>query len=102
MSWRSKYVVIDTGSFVLPIVFSDLACHADIAHPWRGEVLGAGFCYINEEGRYTCYGESTSLKVRSRGEEDDFILNRCLGVVHDCPCSGLPSTTTRRSSPALT
>lgn len=83
MHWRSKYVVIDTGSFVLPIVFSDLATHADIARPWRGKVLGAGFCYINEKGRYTCYGESTSLKVHSRGEEDDAILNRYLGIEED-------------------
>ena len=83
MNYRSKYVIIDTGMAVVPIVFSDLLGHADMAVGIGGKVLGAGFCYINSDGQYTCYGESTSLRVKSRPEEDARILNRFLGVVGD-------------------
>lgn len=85
MNYKSKYIILELGGMVLPIVFTDLLAHADVARPLcaqRGEVIGAGFCYINECGTYTCYGESVGLKVKSRPEDSD-ILNRYLGVVFD-------------------
>lgn len=96
MNYRSKYIIIDTGSYALPVVFSELATHADVARALGAQdILGAGFCYIQvceikyndndtgQEPRYVCYGESVSLKVKSRPEEDARILNKYLGVVHE-------------------
>lgn len=84
MYYRSKYVVLSIGGIELPVIFSDLMTHADVARPLcaqRGEVVSAGFCHIND-GTYTCYGESVSLKLKSR-PEDSAILNRYLGVTID-------------------
>lgn len=85
VNYKSKYIILQVGGMELPIVFTDLMAHADVARPLcahRGEVIGAGFCYINDSGTYTCYGESIGLKVASRPEDSD-ILNRYLGVTYD-------------------
>ena len=82
---KAKYIVIKSGGLEQPFVFSELAAHADVARALDREVVGAGFCYIKEtpDGpRYKCYGESVSLLVRNRGEVDDDVLNRLLGVTH--------------------
>ena len=76
MSFKAKYVIID----YIPIVFAETIEHKRMALVIRGTVDGAGFCYIDDNGRYHCYGESISLNVKSRGEEDAKILNRYLGV----------------------
>lgn len=83
MYYKSKYVIIDTGMLIAPIVFTELLIHADVARAIAsdGEVIGAGFCHI-ENNLYICYGESVSLEVKSRGEADSKILNRYLGVRH--------------------
>jgi hypothetical protein len=87
MIYRSKYVVISVGSCPVPIVFSDLLQHAEVARPLTNgipeRVLGAGFCHIDENGRYFCYGDSVSLKVKSRDDVDSAVLNKFLGVIHD-------------------
>lgn len=80
MTFKSKYIIIDTLIAMLPVVFSDLATHRDIANGVGSNVIGAGFCYINDEGKYVCYGESVSLNVKSRGDEDSKILNKFLGT----------------------
>lgn len=82
--FKSKYIIVDTGMFVAPIVFTDMLTHADVAMAIapKGQdalVLGAGFCHI-ENNKYVCYGESVSLDVKSRGEVDSKILNRYLGA----------------------
>lgn len=88
MYYKSKYVILNTTS-AIPVVFSELLTHADVVRSLTGntkDVLGAGFCYIKqtEDGpRYVCYGESISLKVVSRNEKDEFILNKYLGLVVD-------------------
>lgn len=74
---RTKYVILTYPSgLVAPIVFSELLTHADVARGVGGTVLGAGFCYINEKGRFTCYGNSVSLKIESVPERDSKILNK--------------------------
>jgi hypothetical protein len=89
MSYKSKYVIIDTDLFAAPVVFSDLLQHADVVRSLAGKTssaISAGFCYIkvvDGEPRYVCYGESISLGLKSRPEEDARILNKYLGVVHD-------------------
>ena len=76
---KCKYILVRQGSFTLPYVFSELSTHSDVAQAVGGEVVGAGFCFI-EGDRYHCYGESISCKVKSNGEMDAKLLNRLLGV----------------------
>ena len=76
---KCKYIIVEQGGHEVPFVFSELNQHADVARALGGKVTGAGFCFIDED-RYHCYGESISCNVKSRGEVDDKILNRLLGV----------------------
>ena len=76
---KCKYIIVKHGSTEQPFVFSELSVHSDIARAVGGEVVGAGFCFIDED-RYCCYGESVSCKVKTRGEKDENVLNRMLGV----------------------
>lgn len=82
MNYKSKYVIVKRGNILYPIIFTDLMGHNEAVHG-NDEVIGAGFCYINREGQYVCYGESVSLKVKSGGEKDSAILNKYLGVIYD-------------------
>jgi len=79
MNFKSKYIIVDSLAPELPVVFTELFTHSDIARSIGGKVHSAGFCYI-ENNRYVCYGESVSLKVKSRGEIDSKILNNLLGT----------------------
>ena len=80
MSYKSKYIIVDNKDGVIPVVFTELAVHKEVARGFMpGTILGAGFCYITEN-KYHCYGESTSLNVKSRGDDDSKILNKFLGV----------------------
>ncbi len=97
MRHQTKYFIIDTGAFILPVLFSDLANHAEVARALTGNtsnIVGAGFCELQYSDasvidwqamspRYVCYGESTSLGIKSRGEKDAKIINKYLGVVDD-------------------
>ena len=75
---KAKYIISETGR---PLVFSQLHAHVDVAHAMFGgaKIIGAGFVQVNREGEYVCYGESVSLNVKSRGDEDSKILNKMLG-----------------------
>lgn len=77
---KSKYLVLKHGSFELPFVFSELSEHAEVARALHGEIIGAGFCYINDDYRYTCYGRSVSCDTESRKDVDAKVLNRMLGL----------------------
>jgi hypothetical protein len=72
-----KYIISDTG---IPVVFSELQQHRDVARAMFKKVVGAGFCYIAEDRMVTCYGESISLGIKSRGDVDSSILNRAFGL----------------------
>lgn len=81
MNWKAKYII--GGWLEVPIVFPETIQHADMARSlgWIGDdkrVVGAGFVYIKEDG-YKVYGESVSLQVKSRGADDERILNKYLG-----------------------
>jgi hypothetical protein len=77
---QCKYIVTDLG-FSEPIVFGETLNHSDVARAIGGTVLGAGFCYI-QDNKYVCYGKSTSLKMDSRGDEDSKVLNRRFGITY--------------------
>ena len=82
MQYKSKYIIVDNATGIIPVVFTELATHKDVARGFMpGTIIGAGFCYIDERDcKYVCYGESTSLNVKSRGDEDSKLLNKFLGV----------------------
>lgn len=84
---KAKYIVVTLAGLEQPFVFSELTTHADVARALNCEVVGAGFCYIKETpngSRYECYGESISLRIKSRGTADSDILNSLLGVTQSC------------------
>jgi hypothetical protein len=60
------------------VVFDDSFHHSDFHH--IGKAVSAGFCHINEEGSYTCYGDSVSLRLESR-PEDSRLLSKLLGAI---------------------
>lgn len=86
---RLKYIVTENGSFAL---FTETATHSDIARGMYGKPAGAGFANIavgySEKPHHDldierrtvnvhCYGESVSLGLSSR-EEDERIINNAL------------------------
>ena len=88
---RVKYIVIMKGGLERPYVFGELDTHREVAvamlHDrinWNSAdpftlVMGAGFCHREEVERgvftWKCYGGSTSLKIESRGQRDEKVLN---------------------------
>jgi len=79
-----KYVV--TKYDEEPILFSAGKSHDDICT--KENVLSAGFWTVNNEGKFVCFGESVSLGVKSRGDEDSFLLNRRFGLIEFDPWGG--------------
>lgn len=92
---KLKYIIDKHGNFA---IFSTLATHASVARGFdtHNEIVGAGFCNIavgyknnpfdvsfdqaKEEKEIVnvhCWGESVSLNIKSR-EEDEQIINRKL------------------------
>ena len=74
---QMKYIIVQKGDFEVPIIFSDLITHKDMAQDET--VLGAGFVQIsiNYETRdfvVSCYGRSDSIGINSREEDADKIL----------------------------
>lgn len=78
MSKRMEYI-ISNGR--IPVVFSEFQTHTDVAYALFGKnVKSAGFCYINDDRKYTCYGESVSLNLKANTVEDSRILNQTFGL----------------------
>jgi hypothetical protein len=80
---EAKYIIIEIDGSPSPIVFPNHIVHADMARTARGlgkfgKVSGAGFCLVDDNG-YNCFGESTSLNVKSNYSLDSNILNKALG-----------------------
>lgn len=68
-----------SGEFV---IFSPTIRHSDLKPAWglSGETVSAGFCTVqakadSSDADVHCYGESVSLGLESR-EEDEEIINR--------------------------
>lgn len=84
MKW--KYVIVEFDGFPIPFVFPELPNHCDVAgaleHSHKGgPIVSAGFCWYDDENNtWVVYGESTSLKLKSRPEEDVRIFNSAFRV----------------------
>lgn len=73
---KIKYITFDTGLIEAIIIFPEYVMHRDIGI--QGKILGAGFIEVID-GQWNCYGESISLKVKSR-PEDSKIANKYIGI----------------------
>lgn len=86
-----KYVIVEDGVEGLEMptayIFPEYVAHNSVTNRLKRKVIGAGFCKLQLstiEGTIDCeceaswvsYGESTSLKLKSRGEADNRILNQ--------------------------
>ena len=76
---KLKYIVTNHG----PILFGEGHSHAEIGH--NQIVLGAGFVNLtavchndNPQLLVECYGESVSLKLPSRCQQDEEVIDRLL------------------------
>lgn len=78
-----KYVIVsDSTGLEIPIIFPNVAQHIEMV-PAGVNVIAAGECglYSGEEGTYpkaSCWGQSYSLRVKSRGKEDEALINKAI------------------------
>ena len=89
MANQSKYIIFENScGLEIPVIFSPLIQHKDInLNDFNFKPVAAGFClfmgsHYNGSPFYSCWGESVSLKLTSRGKQDSEILDRYLQ--YDC------------------
>lgn len=75
----SKYIVFSNGRMEIPVVFPETMGHDDMARFINMVVVSAGFCYIDNDGKYSCNGKSDTLNVKAR-VVDTALLNIALNV----------------------
>ena len=66
-----KYIIIEENNS--PILFEKQLIHSEIARPF-GTIKSAGFCKLSikkNKLKIKCFGESSSLKIKSDPEEDE-------------------------------
>lgn len=74
---KSKYIIISTFDIEVPIIFNPLIDHGLIA--CNEKVISAGFCHRHYDGSFSIWGESISLKIKSRPEDVE-ILNKMIEI----------------------
>lgn len=80
-----KYVIVETMGGELPIIFNNILDHAAVV-PNNSTPISAGYCEIwpvegvapPADGNYLelevrCFGQSTTLKLKSRPEDAEII-----------------------------
>lgn len=76
-----KYIIFETlNGLRVPIIFPDFIDHSDIRNqcPMYKPLSAGRIHYNNDETTLICTGESTTLRLKSLPEDEEFI-NRCLG-----------------------
>ncbi|WP_337966334.1 hypothetical protein [uncultured Flavobacterium sp.] len=71
-----KYIIIEKND--IPIIFPLEIFHSDVSVN-VGTVKSAGFCILNlkcNEIYVKCFGESTSLKIKSNADFDEKAIKR--------------------------
>ncbi len=79
---QMKYIVVDNGSWIAPVIFSEATQHFEMAQNVHGEIISAGFIRWTPDGM-ECYGQSISLGVKANPEGDTKLINKELGVPND-------------------
>lgn len=85
MYTKGKYVVGEiqllVGSNLGAVCISEGFGHDNLRNVFhRGEMSSAGFFHVNDDLTVTCYGESTSLRLRANPERDARLIERVLGL----------------------
>lgn len=75
---KMKYIVIDDGLSDCIYIFPNHVQHYFMLANLGGELISAGFVVFTPEG-LECYGESVSLKVKSRPICDTQLLKSLIG-----------------------
>ena len=70
-----KYIIVDERGCELAIVFNSIIDHDQVAN--RMNVISAGFCRLPNElnSNVSAWGESKTLKKKSREEDAKIILH---------------------------
>jgi len=75
-----KYLILQTPDGETPIIFPDFMYHDQVEEALdHKEVIAAGLIKL-DGGKITCYGESSSLGIGSRGEDDEMVIHHRLLV----------------------
>lgn len=74
---KAKYLIILSRGLELPVVFNPIIDHSQMAG--NATVVSAGFCSKGDNGQFSTWGGSVSLKMQSR-EGDADILNKRLQI----------------------
>lgn len=72
-----KYLIISQGDLEVPLVFSPLLLHEQVAEKCR--IISAGFCGWDDSGKWIAGGRSASLALSTRPQDAE-ILNTHLGA----------------------
>jgi hypothetical protein len=72
---RSKYIIIKHAGTEVPVVFSPVLSHKQVAGMTEAE--SAGYCELNIAGQWIAGGRADSLGLSSRPQDTD-ILNAYL------------------------
>lgn len=74
-----KYIIFETGADEMSIMFPNHMTHGNMALMMGNYTpISAGFFTIMPEGAIVVHGESISLGLRPRKEEDERILTKVL------------------------
>ena len=85
-----KYIVVKADMSEAAILFPGNLTHADVARSFKNRVISAGFCDLTITEQVNgpdedlvevrVYGESDSLKIGNRGDEDEMCIRIGLRV----------------------
>jgi hypothetical protein len=64
---KAKYIIIEHDGCEAVIVFSPFLLHQDVAQ--NSQVKSAGFCKMDENGRWTVSGGSFSLNLSAKARD---------------------------------
>jgi hypothetical protein len=71
---RSKYIIIKHAEREVPLVFSPLLSHKQVAG--MTNVESAGYCQLDIAGRWVASGRSDSLNLSARPQDADILNER--------------------------
>ena len=68
---KSKYIIIKHDEVEVPVVFASFLTHEYVAG--KSEVKSAGFCELDDRGKWSASGESVSLKLKARPQDAEVL-----------------------------
>ena len=81
MTDDTKYITFIKNDIEGGIIFDNILKHSDMLILYnKAFILGAGFLYFNKKGKVECYGESISLRIKSRKNLDSKTINKSLNL----------------------